>query len=207
MLQNDETSDKIICQRPQKGAMVLGYRKYAKDYEIEYVPRLDGRRPKAQRIYVGTYYRFRASDEQLRGLRWFYLLLVLLQALLLLLPLCRDSAFGRTWYIQLPAVTAWIPWALAAASVWRLWTAGEKVEREHYDLLCGRMSGACLCMMILCILSFGGGLLRLLRQGIGAGDWLVLICGGLASANACVLFSRRKGLEMVPVDAKETKEE
>lgn len=181
----------------------MGYRKYAKDYEIEYVPRLDGKRPKAQRIYVGTYYRFTASPEQLRALRWFYLLLVLLQAVFLLLPLCRDSSFGRTWYIQLPAVSAWIPWVLSAASVWRLWTAAEKVEREHYDLLYGRMGGSCLIMMIFCLVSLAGCLIKLLRHGAGAGDWPVLICGVLAALNSCLLFSRRKGLNMVPVEAED----
>ena len=129
----------------------MGYRKYAKDYEIEYVEQPGKKRPKAVRIYVGPYFRFKADPAQIRKLRWFYLIGLLAVALFLLIHMTIDCAFSRTWYVQVPAAAAWIPWCLASAACWRLWTARDKVDREHYDLLHDRMSGSCLFLMGLCL--------------------------------------------------------
>lgn len=175
----------------------MGYRKYAKDYEIEYVERPGKKRPKAVRIYVGPYFRFAVPAERIRRLRWFYLIGMIVMALLLLIPMCIDCAFTRTWYIQTPLAAAWIPWVLAAASTWRLWTAGEKVDREHYDLLHDRMNGACLFLMGFAIVSVAGCVLRLSQTAPAAVD--LLICGCCLAAGVCsvALFSRRKELEMI----------
>lgn len=175
----------------------MGYRKYAKDFEIEYVERPGKKRPKAVRIYVGPYFRFAASPEQVRMLRWFYLIGLAVMALLLLIPLCVDCSFTRTWFIQTPIAAGWIPWIFAAAATWRLWTAGEKVEREHYDLLHDRMSGACLFLMGFSIVSVAGCVLQLSRGAAAPEDYL--ICGCCLGAGICsvMLFSRRKKLEMI----------
>jgi hypothetical protein len=175
----------------------LGYRQYAKDFEIEYVERPGRKRPKAVSIYVGPYFQLKASPERVRKLRRFYLGCLLVCTAALLIPMCIDCAFTRTWYIQTPLAAAWIPWALAAASVWRLWTAGEKVDREHYDLLHDRMSGSCLFLMGFAIVSVAGCVLRLSRTAPAAND--LLICGCCLGAGICgvVLFSRRKELEMI----------
>lgn len=187
----------------------MGYRKYAKDYEIEYVERPEKKRPKAVRIYVGPYFRFTAAPERIRWLRWFYLIGIAAMALLLLIPMCVDSPFARTWYIQTPMVAAWIPWYLAACSVWRLWTAGEQVEREHCDLIHDRMSGSCLFLMGLTVIGVVGCLMRLYQASPLPAD--LVICGCCLAAGACgvILFSRRKELEMVQVEnpaAKKTKD-
>lgn len=174
----------------------MGYRKYAKDYEIEYVDQPGKKRQKAVRIYVGPYFRFTAPPERIRFLRWFYLIGMAVLALLLLIPMGLDCSFSRVWYIMLPVTAAWIPWLLAAASVWRLWMAGEKVDREHYDLLHDRMSGACLFLMGLCIGSVAGCALALSQSVPVWQDYV--ICGSclLAASCAVALFSRRKELEM-----------
>lgn len=175
----------------------MGYREYAKDYEIEYVERPDKKRPKAVRIYVGPYFRFAASPERVRWLRWFYLIGMASMALLLLIPMCVDCAFTRTWYILTPLAAAWIPWMLAAAATWRLWTAGEKVDREHYDLLYGRMNSSCLFLMGFGIASVAGCVLQLSRTAPMAKD--LLACAACLGTGICgvMLFSRRKELEML----------
>lgn len=175
----------------------MGYRKYAKDFEIEYVDRPGKKRPKAVRIYVGPYFRFAASPERIRRLRWFYLIGMASMALLLLIPMCVDCAFTRTWYIQTPLAAAWIPWALAAASVWRLWTAGEKVDREHYDLLHDRMSGSCLFLMGLCLGSAAGCVLAQMNLVPTVQDYIVCFCSLAAAVTGIILFSKRKELEMI----------
>ena len=175
----------------------MGYKQYAKDYEIEYVERPGKKRPQAVRIYVGPYFRFTASPRRIRQLKWLYLAGLMTLALFLLLPLCVDCGLTRTWYVQVPAVAAWIPWVLAAASVWRLWTAGEKVDREHHDLMGQRMSGASLFLMILTLISAVGCVAALARLNAETEDWLVLGCALCAAACSVLLFSQRKGLEMI----------
>lgn len=178
----------------------MGYRKYAKDYEIEYVSRLDRKKPKAVRIYVGPYFRFSAPPERIRVLKWRYLAGIVLLFAVLLVPLCIDCLFTRTWFIQLPAVAAWIPFVLAAASVWRLWTAGEKVEREHYDLMYQRLCGSLLFLMAFGAVSLAGCAALLFRETRGAEDLVVLFCYIAQLVCGAVLFSWRKGLVMDEVE-------
>ena len=178
----------------------MGYKQYAKDYEIEYVDRPGKKRPKAVRIYVGPYYRFAAAPERVRQTKWLYLAGLMTLGLFLLLPLCVNGTLARTWYVQVPAAAAWIPWVLAAASVWRLWTAGEKVEREHRDLMCDRMSGASLFLLILSLVSAVGAAVSVMRIAPAREDWLVLGCMVCAAVCSVVLFARRKDLAMIEVE-------
>jgi len=177
----------------------LGYRKYARDYEIEYVEQPGKKRPKAVRIYVGEYYSFAVSPDRVRWLRWFYLIGITSMALLLLIPLCVVCPFTMTWYIPAPLVAAWIPLVYAAAAVWRLWTAGEKVNQEHYDLLYERMCGACMFLMGFAIVAVTGCILQLSKTTPTGMDLLVCVSCLGAAACAVMMFSKRKELEMVPV--------
>lgn len=178
----------------------MGYREYAKDYEIEYVDRPGKRRPKAVRIYVGPYFRFKVSRERVRFLRVFYLTCLLAAAAFLTIPMCLDCAFTRTWYIQVPAAAAWIPWMLCACAVWRLWTAGEQVEREHYSLLHDRMCSASLFLMGFCLISCVG-CARLLGEGSALpADYLVSLCTMGSGIAAIAMFSKRRELEMTRVE-------
>lgn len=182
----------------------MGYRKYAKDYEVEEVPQEGKRRVKYVRTYVGTYYRFLAKPERVAWLKRFYVLLLLIEALLLVVPMCIDCPFTRAWYVAGPAIICWLPWIFAASSTWRLWTAGKKVVREHRDLLYDRMSGATVFLMGFACISVVGCILALFQMEAGFRDYL--ICFDLLAAAACSvpLFSHRKELEMEPVpDSKE----
>ena len=174
----------------------MGYRKYAKDYEIEYVQQPGKKREKPVRIYVGPYFRFKAAPEKIRRLKWLYLTGLLLIAACLIIPMYLDCTFTRIWYVQGPAAAAWIPWLLSAGATWRLWTAGEKVDREHHDLLCERMSGASLFMMALCCITVAACVIALMQ--LSAGTWDKIVCGCYLIGAVCsvVLFSRRKELEM-----------
>lgn len=178
----------------------MGYRKYAKDYEIEYVLQPGKKREKAVRIYVGPYFRFKAAPERIKRLKWLYLLGLLLVAALLIVPMYLDCAITRVWYVQGPAAAAWIPWLLAAGATWRLWTAKELVNREHHDLLVDRMGGASLFLMALCSITVAACVIALLQ--LEAARWDKIVCGCYLIAAVCsvVLFSRRKELEMDPVE-------
>lgn len=180
----------------------MGYREFVKDYKIEYVEQPGHKRPKAVRVYIGPWYRFSASPERIRFLRWLYLLGLAVIAALLVTPMCIDCAFTRTWYVQTPAVAAWIPFVFASCATWRLWTAGEKVTREHNALLGARMSGACMFLMGFCLISCVGCIYALTVQTPQIADYVVCGCNMLAATCAIYLFSRRKELDMVMIDQK-----
>ena len=181
----------------------MGYREYAKDYKIEYEDRPGRKRPKAVRVYVGPWYRFEQSPEKIRFLKWFYLIGLAVVAAALLIPMCIDCAFTRLWYIQVTAAGAWIPWVFAACATWRLWTAGEKVDREHNDMLGSRMSGACLFLMGLCLISTFGCFYAMVNVGtMATADYVTSGCNMLAGIGGIALFSRRKELNMIPVEEK-----
>ena len=172
----------------------MGYREYAKDFEIEYIDRPGKKRPKAVRIYIGPYFQLKASPERIRQLQRFYLAGLLICALLLLIPMCIDCAFTRTWYIQVPAAAAWIPWLLAAGAVWRLWTAKPRMEREHANLIHDRMSSCSLFLTGFFCISCIGCTMQI--DAATGSDWLVSLCyaGGLLCS--CAMFAKRKELEM-----------
>ena len=177
----------------------MGYREYAKDFEIEYVQRPGKKRPKAVRIYVGPYFQLKASPERVRWLRRFYLICLLACAVFLLIPMCIDCAFTRIWYIQVPAAAGWIPWLLAADSVWRLWTAKPKMEREHADLIHDRMSSSCLFLTGFFAISCVGCTLNMGGPATGA-DWLVSLCYIAGLLSSCGMFAKRKELEMIRLE-------
>ena len=179
----------------------MGYREFAKDYTIEYVDRPGHKRPKAVRVYVGPWYRFAESPEKIRFLKWFYLIGLAVIAALLLIPMSIDCTYTRIWYIQVPAVAAWIPWIFAACATWRLWTAKEKVTREHNALLGARMNGACLFLMGLCMVSFAGCLYATTGHTPETVDYVICSCCMLSGICGIALFSKRKGLDMVRIES------
>lgn len=174
----------------------MSFREFAKDYEIEYVDRPGHKRPKAVRIYVGPWYRF-AHPEKIPALKRIYLIGIAVIALSLLVPMCIDCTFTRIWYIQVAAAIGWIPWVFAACATWRLWTAKEKVNREHNKLMVDRMSSACLGMAGFCTTSLAGCIYALATKAAQPVDYLICICCMFSSFVSIALFSRRKGLETV----------
>ena len=174
----------------------MGYRKYAKDFEIEYIERPGKKRPKAVRVYVGPYFQLKASKDRVQWLRRFYLAGLLACAAFLLIPMCIDCTFTRTWYIQVPAAAGWIPWLLASDSVWRLWTVKDRMEREHADLIHDRMSSSCLFLTGFFGISCLGCMVLLSRVSPSGADWLVSISylSGLLCSSA--MFAKRRELEM-----------
>ena len=174
----------------------MGYRKYAKDFEIEYIERPGKKRPKAVRVYVGPYFQLKASQNRVKWLRRFYLAGLLACAAFLLIPMCIDCTFTRTWYIQVPAAAGWIPWLLASDSVWRLWTAKDRMEREHADLIHDRMSSSSLFLTGFFGISCLGCMVLLSRVSPSGADWLISISylSGLLCSSA--MFAKRRELEM-----------
>ena len=92
------------------------------------------------------------------------------------------------------------PWLLAAGATWRLWTAKDRVDREHHDLLVDRMGGASLFLMALCSITVAACVIAMMQ--LEAARWDKIVCGCYLIAAVCsvVLFSRRKSLEMDPVE-------
>ena len=181
------------------GVEILGYREFAKDYQIEYVDRPGHKRPKAVRVYIGPWYRF-AEPERIPFLRWFYLIGLVIIASALLIPMCINCTFTRIWYIQVPIAAAWIPWLFAALATWQLWTAKDKVNREHNAMIGDRMSGASFFLMGLCLVSFMGCIYTLSEYTAAGLDYLVCGCCTLSGVCGIALFSQRKRLNTVLIE-------
>ena len=177
----------------------MGYRKYAKDYEIEYVDRIGKKRPDAVRIYVGPYFTFKVPGEKIAKLKWQYLAFAVIAAIALFVPLCMNCGATRTMYVQIPAVMAWIPLILAGCAVSRIWTAKEKVEREHYDMMYQRMNGSSLFMIILGAVSFIASVVYVTRNGAFI-DFFVCDCYLIFTVCSILMFAKRKGLEMAETE-------
>lgn len=173
----------------------MGYRDFAKDYKIEFQDRPGRKRPKAVRVYIGAWYRFK-QPEKIARMKWLYLIGLVVIAAAILTGMSIDSSFTRTWYIQIPAVTVWIPWVFAACATYRLWTAKEKVDREHKSMLSDRMNGASLFLMMFSMVSFLGCVFSAVSQTPQTIDLVVTGSYMVAGAGSTVLFSQRKALEM-----------
>lgn len=178
----------------------MGYRDFAKDYKIEYQDVPGRKRPKAVRVYVGPWYRFTAPPERIRFLRLYYLIGLALTLVCLLVPLCVDCPFTRTWYIQVPVAANLIPFIFAACATWRLWTAKDKVNREHNELLGGRMSGATLFLMGLSFVSCAGCVRQMSALTPTTADYIVSACCLVCCICGAAMFAKRKELNMSPVD-------
>lgn len=178
----------------------MGYRKYAKDYEIEYVDRPGKKRPKAVRIYVGPYFRIDLDREELRKLRLLFLLGILAVAIFLLFPMLIDCGFTRSWYIMVPAAFAWIPWVFGALSVVGLFRAGPRIDREHRDGIYDRMGGATVFLIIFCGLSVVGSAVGLFRLPAKPEDLAVVFCNVTATALSVMLFVFRRRIRFAPVE-------
>ncbi len=174
----------------------MGYREYAKDFEIEYVDRPGKKRPRAVSIYVGPYFQLKAAPERVRWLQRFYLLCLLGCAVFLLIPMCIDCSFTRTWYIQVPAAAAWIPWLLAAGSVRQLWKVKPRMEREQADLIHDRMSSSALFLTGFTGISCIGCTMQMENPAVSPSDWLVSISYIAGLLCSCAMFAKRKELEM-----------
>lgn len=178
----------------------LKYRDFAKDYEINYVAVPGKSRLRAVRVYKGPFFRFAVSPQRIRFLRWYYTVGLGAVAILLLIPMCMDCTLTRVWYIQVPAAAAWIPWVLAMGSLWRLWTAKERVDREHCEFLYNRMSSSTLFLILFCGISFVGCVIKLTSVAFSVQDWITMgCCAGSFSASAA-LFLGRKDLKMIPAE-------
>jgi len=178
----------------------LGYREYAKDFEIEYIQQPGKRRPKAVRIYIGPYFQLKAPPERVRWLQRFYLAALLACGVFLLIPMCIDCTFTRVWYIQVPAAAGWIPWLLAADSVWHLWTAKSQMEREHADLIHDRMSGCGLFLTGFFAISCIGCVTQMVDQAAAGIDFLVSLCYAAGLLCSCAMFAKRTELEMIQLE-------
>jgi hypothetical protein len=176
------------------------YRDFAKDYEINYVSVPGQSRLKAIRVYKGPYFSFLAPPERIRFLRWYYFTVMILLAFFLIVPMCIDCAFTRAWYIQVPSAVAWIPFVLAVGAVWRLWTAKEKVDREHCELLYNRMSSSALFLIIFCGVSSVGCIGKMVSADMSVRDWIVGFCCIASEIISVSIFAARKDLKMIQLE-------
>ena len=172
-------------------------RQYVKDYRVDHAA--ESGRGKAVPVYTGVYYRFCAGDAQLRRAKRRFCVLVLLCALAALLPLLLDSEATRHLSVLLPLVAAPLPVFWLLAGLRRLWTAGERVTREHRDKLHDRFAVWSLALLALSAASVVGESVFCVRNGCGAAEAALLACGLLQGGASLLLFREKKVLRMEEV--------
>jgi hypothetical protein len=175
-------------------------KKYANDYRLENVL-APGGKLKTVAVYRGSYFRFLAPAESIRRLKYLYLGSAVLAAgfWLALMFLNLRRAEG-SWALLLPAGIGIFAMFYEGCGIWRLFTAGEKVTREHNDKLYKRLSAASMCHLILGGLGAVGGVVLLLRNPFRVLYLIaVLLCAawGLCAVPMFILRSRLQMEEIV----------
>lgn len=129
--------------------------KYMKDYilEAEYNPRT-GKMKKVPK-YTGPYFAF--SDlNKVKKTKPLFLLLSVLEMAAFFTMMFINAPCGHVFYVMVPLVVTLIFYFYHWASMLRLYTAKEKVTREHKDKIQGRFKMTTMATLILTGIAFIG---------------------------------------------------
>lgn len=125
-------------------------RKYIKDYERRKVTGPNGRE-KTEFVYQGDWYCFLEKDEVvLRTKKRFYLLTLLCVALYLAV-MFMNAPCSHVNYVIIPFAAMAFPLYFIIKGCLRLYTAKDKVNREHRDKIENRLSLWLGIMLILAV--------------------------------------------------------
>lgn len=175
-------------------------RKYAGDYRLE--NRADARTGKVKTVpvYTGAWYAFDADAATVRRMKRLYPALSALCAAMLLLVLTLNAPCGHVYYVMLPLVALVFPIYFAVAAGWRLWTAKDKVTREHRDKMEQRYASSLLFIVLFSAISVAGHLLYGFRAGwtrFAPSDAASLAATAVILASGIAMLRHKGNLKMV----------
>ena len=180
-------------------------RKYTSDYRLE-----DTLDPKTGRmgtrsVYAGQWFRFRADAAAVKRAARAYALLTALCALVYVPPLLLDPPAMRAAYVALPFVALILPLFYLAAGCKRLFTAKDRVTREHRDKIVERLRGASISACALSGVSLVGLVVYWCLRSFAAIDLLCACAAALiAAGNLVMLLRLHRSVEMEPIEEQET---
>lgn len=177
-------------------------RRYTADYRLENRLSRSGKL-KTEAVYKGLWFAFDASAQTVKKMRVLYTVCTTVAVAAVVSLLCLPAALGHIWYVVLPLAVGLLPAWLCAASLLRLWSAGQKVTREHHDKLGDRFSGASMGLSVLGGISLVGGIVYCALNGAQFTDLLFLALNVLYTGCGITMFAFRKNLSMHSLPAEE----
>lgn len=177
-------------------------RKYTSDYRIDDFVDPNTGKVATRTTYIGKYYRFRAPKAQVARARKVYAALSALTAVLFAVPMFLDPDVLRAFYAALPFAAITIPMAYLAAGCQRLYSAKDKVTREHRDKSAPRLRGCGISVCVLAGISMIGMIVCACLHGFSAADWISVLCAAaMIAAHILVLLKVQPMTEMVEAEA------
>lgn len=175
-------------------------RKYTKDYRIE--PYLDRNgRLRDRSVYCGAYFTFDAPLPEVRRTMWLLAGLNLFITVTVALPMAFACSYFRQFYLVLPQAFLFLPVYFTWAGLLRVYTAKDKVTREHRDKIVHRIPVASLFTLILSAVLGIGTVIYACLGGLQGADYLAAVCSFLRLIPAIWAFLLRKRFPMKELPA------
>ncbi|MBO5767291.1 MAG: hypothetical protein J6R49_02075 [Clostridia bacterium] len=168
----------------------MGYKKYIKDYRKDFIIKPNGK-PGVTATYIGKYFKFTASDEQLKKTRLAFTLLSAFALVCCLVPLLFNTEATHQLYVSLPTVITLFPLAHLLMGVANLYLKKAPLIREFRDKTEGRVkvnSAATGCFLAV---STVARLVYCIIFAFTASDIVSIILSAIGSACAWYIFARR----------------
>ena len=178
----------------------MGFKKYVKDYEKEYIIKPNGR-PGLTAVYKGKYFRFALQKETLHKARIAFSVLAILTVLLAIAPLCYKSVGSRTMYVALPHVISFFPIAHLLLGVSSFCFAKPPMVREQKDKAENRIINSSISSAIFLAATAVAELINCIISGFPVPDLMYSIFLFVASLTSGAIFLVRRVLKTEECDA------
>lgn len=178
--------------------------KYAQDYRLE--NRIDAKgRTVTKAVYIGKYYTFEKSEEEVRSGRTVLLIAGIAAVVMLALGLAvyNNKGFAAQYYTLVPFLLCAFPLIYLAIALYSILTFKEKCTREQRDHIADRVAKCGFVGMLFSGISVVGILVSAgLKIGgveerpVGANDVIFIVAALLLFAAFLTVFLRRKVVSM-----------
>ncbi len=173
-------------------------RKYTKDYRLE--PYLDRKgRLRDRAVYCGLYYTFCDDRREVRRSACQLAALNAIATFSTVLPLCFPCDYFRQFYLVLPQAFLLLPLYFLWAALYRVFTAEEKVTREHRDKIMNRIPVAGVFLLIFSVAVAVGSVVYAVIGSMRGADWLAAACAVIRLVPAVLIFRLRGKLRLEDV--------
>lgn len=168
----------------------MGYKKYIKDYRKDFIIKPNGK-PGVTATYIGKYFKFTASDEQLKKTRLVFALLSAFALVCCIVPLLFNTEATHQLYVSVPQVITLFPLVHLLMGVANLYLKKPPLIREFRDKAEGRVKTHSVATGCLLAASAVARLVHCIIFAFSALDTVSIILSALGSACAWYIFARR----------------
>ena len=177
----------------------MGFKKYVKDYRNEYIIKPDGK-PGMVAVYTGKYFRFLASEDELKKARISFAVLTSLSIVLAAIPLFFKSVGASSLYVALPHVIAFFPLVHILLGVGTFWHRTPPLIREFNDKIKTRITVSSVLSMIILGATAIAEAVNCVMFGFPINDIIYFLLLAASAAASGFIFFKRKVLETEECD-------